>query len=150
MPYHLATPPEGPRNAEARGCRGGRAASNRAGRLGCGEERRELDAPRAEAQPRRLLGSLDGGKELRLRGVQEAREQARGRHELALHGAEQRPVARREAQRRGVERLTARVGEAELARRGVEVAHEEGRLLDLDLAAEAAELHDEALLLGQV
>ena len=69
----------------------------------------------------------------------EAREQAAGASSRFTRQSSA-PSIGESAERRGVERLLAAVRERERAGRRVERAHEEGRLLHLDLAAEAAEL----------
>jgi len=81
--------------------------------------------------------------------VVESGEQAAGR-QVALDAAEQRAVAGRGCEARDVEPLLAAVGQADGAGLGVEEAHEEARLLHLDLAAEALHLHDVLALFRQV
>jgi hypothetical protein len=74
-----------------------------------------------------------------LGGVREA-----GR-EAALHGAAEAVVGIG-GERRRVERLGRAIGDFDLARRGVVAVDEEGRVLDLEPAAEPGELDDEGLL----
>ncbi|MEB2346856.1 MAG: SUMF1/EgtB/PvdO family nonheme iron enzyme [Deltaproteobacteria bacterium] len=101
------------------------------------------------AQGEAPAGRLDRQEQLGLRATLEAGRQA-ARDERALHGAQERAgIEGRRAQARGLERLLAAVGERGGPARQIDRAHEEARLLDLDLAAEVRHLHDVLALRGQ-
>jgi hypothetical protein len=107
--------------------------------LGDGAVKREAYSSRARANEQLVALDLDRRKQVLLGGVGEA-----GR-EATLHRAAEGVVGVGRERRR-VERLGGPVGERDLTRAGVVAVYEEGGVLDVEPAAEPAELDDEGPL----
>ena len=142
MPYHLATPPqEGRRDRHPRERewvpRGTAGVNFAASKLGQRQHPvREPAARPARRAPRRRPSSCACA-------ACPKRASSPGAIRSRLTRHRQRSVARRDVQRLRSERLLAAVREGDPPAGGVERAHEEAGLLDLDLPPEAPELHHE-------
>ena len=104
-----------------------------------------------ETEDRLAVALLDRRQQLSVGGMAEAGDRPFSlARKTPLDAAQPGTAAWREAKRGHIEEFLAAIRESDGAGSGIDAAHEEGGLLDLDLAAKAADLDDVLPLLGQI